>query len=60
MLRMTGREKVMPQRNEDTEIRELLNITENTFKPYSRRLFQKLNVNSRVEAVAAARKLHLV
>ncbi len=43
-----------------TEIRELLSITENTLKIHSRRLFQKLNVNSRAEAVAAARRLHLI
>jgi len=42
------------------EIREVLNISENTFKTHSRRLFQKLGVNSRSEAVAAAGKLHLV
>jgi len=42
------------------EIRELLNISENTLKTHSRRLFQKLGVGSRAEAVAAARKLHLI
>jgi len=42
------------------EIRELLNITDNTLKTHSRKLFKKLGVNSRSEAVVAARKLHLI
>jgi len=42
------------------EIREILNISENTLKTHSRKLFQKLNVNSRTEAVAVARKLRLI
>jgi len=42
------------------EIREILAISDNTLKTHSRRLFQKLGVNSRAEAVAAAQKLHLI
>jgi len=42
------------------EIRKILNITDNTLKTHSRRVFQKLNVNSRAEAVATAQKLRLI
>ncbi len=42
------------------EIRALLNISDNTLKTHSRRLFQKLGVNSRAEAAAVAQKLHLI
>jgi len=52
--------RLMSQGKSGGEIRELLNITDNTLKTHSRRLFQKLGVNSRAEAAAAARKLHLI
>lgn len=42
------------------EIREILSISENTLKTHSRKLFQKLGVNSRAEATAAAERLHLM
>lgn len=42
------------------EIRETLDISDNTLKTHSRRLFKKMGVSSRSEAVAAARKLHLI
>ncbi len=42
------------------EIRELLGISENTLKTHTRKLFRKLGVNSRAEAVTAAYKLHLI
>ena len=42
------------------EIREILNISENTLKTHIRRLFGKLNVSSRTEAKAAAERLHLI
>lgn len=41
------------------EIREILNISENTLKTHIRRLFGKLNVSNRTEAKAAAERLHL-
>lgn len=52
--------RLMGQGRASGEIRELLNISENTLKTHSRRLFQKLGVSSRAEAVAAAQKLHLI
>jgi len=52
--------RLMSQSKSGAEIRELLNITDNTLKTHSRRLFQKLGVNSRAEAVAIARKMHLI
>jgi len=51
--------RLMGQGKASGEIRELLDISDNTLKTHSRRLFKKLCVNSRTEAVAAARKLHL-
>lgn len=42
------------------EIRDILNISENTLKTHIRRLFGKLNVSSRTEAKAAAERLHLI
>jgi len=33
------------------EIREVLGVTENTLKTHTRKLFQKLDVNSRAEAL---------
>jgi len=54
ILRLMGRGKG------GGEMGELLGITENTLKTHSRKLFKKLGVNSRAEAVAAARKLHLI
>ncbi len=60
---LTGRElevlRLMCLGKGSGEIRELLDISDNTLKTHSRRLFQKLGVNSRAEAVAAAQKLHL-
>ncbi len=41
------------------DIREILCISDNTLKTHSRKLFKKLGVSSRTEAVAAAEKLHL-
>ena len=41
------------------DIREILCISDNTLKTHSRKLFKKLGVSSRPEAVAAAEKLHL-
>lgn len=42
------------------EIREILNISENTLKTHIRKLFGKLDVSSRTEAKAAAERLHLL
>lgn len=42
------------------EIREILNVTDNTLKTHTRKLFKKLGVNSRAEAVAVGQKLHLI
>lgn len=42
------------------EIRDILNISENTLKTHIRRLFGKLNVSNRTEAKAAAERLHLI
>ena len=42
------------------EIREILNISENTLKTHIRKLFGKLGVSSRTEAKAAAERLHLL
>lgn len=42
------------------DIREILCISDNTLKTHSRKLFKKLGVSSRSEAVAAAEKLHLI
>ena len=52
--------RLMCQGKNSGELREILNITDNTLKTHSRKLFQKLGVNSRAEAVAAAQKLHLI
>jgi len=52
--------RLMCQGKSSGEIRALLDITDNTLKTHSRKLFQKLSVNSRAEAVAAARKLRLI
>lgn len=52
--------RLMSRGKSGVEIRKLLNITDNTLKTHNRKLFKKLGVNSRSEAVAAARKLHLI
>jgi len=54
ILRLMGRGK------SGGEMGELLGISENTLKTHTRKLFKKLDVNSRAEAVAAARRLHLI
>ncbi len=41
------------------EIAEMLEISENTVKAYIKDLFQRLNVNSRVDCLAAAQRLSL-
>lgn len=62
--RLTRRElevlRLMCRGKSGGEIREILNISDNTLKTHSRRLFQKLGVSSRSEAAAAARKLRLI
>lgn len=52
--------RLMCRGKSSADIREILNISENTLKTHSRKLFQKLGVNSRAEARAAAERLHLV
>ncbi len=42
------------------EIREVLGFSDNTLKTHTKKLFKKLGVNSRAEAVTAAQKLHLI
>ncbi len=51
--------RLMCRGKSSTEIREILGITENTLKTHSRKVFHKLGVSSRAEAVATARTLHL-
>jgi len=52
--------RLMCRGKSGADIREILGISDNTLKTHSRRLFQKLGVSSRAEAVAAAYKLHLI
>ena len=42
------------------EIRTILDVSENTLKTHVRKLYQKLGVNSRANAQAAAKRLGLV
>lgn len=52
--------RLMCRGKSGAEIRELLNISDNTLKTHSRRLFKKLGVGSRAEAVAEAQRLQLI
>lgn len=42
------------------EIREILNISENTLKTHIRKLFSKLGVSNRTEVRAVVDRLHLL
>ena len=52
--------RLMCRGKSGAEIREILDISNNTLKTHSRKLFKKLNVSSRAEACAVAERLHLV
>jgi len=52
--------RMISHNKSSAEIREVLGFTDNTLKTHTRKLFRKLGVNSRAEAVAAAKKLHLI
>lgn len=54
VLRLIGRHKT------NEEIREILGISENTLKTHIRKLFKKLGVTGRTEAIAAAERLRLL
>ena len=53
VLRLIGRNK------SNEEIRGILGISENTLKTHIRKLFKKLGAANRIEAKAAAERLHL-
>jgi len=52
--------RLMGQGKNSRQMGEALGLTENTMKTHYRKLFKKLGVNSRSEAVDAAQKLHLI
>jgi len=52
--------RLVTQGKTGPEIRGLLGFTENTLKTHFKKMYSKLGVNSRAEAIAAAQKLHLV
>jgi len=52
--------RLMGQGKNGKEMAEALGLSENTMKTHYRKLFKRLGVNSRAEAVAAAQKLHLI
>jgi len=52
--------RLMGQGKKGEEMEEILGLTRNTMKTHYRKLFKRLGVSSRSEAVAAAQKLHLI
>jgi len=52
--------RLMSQGKNGGEMQKILGLSNNTLKTHCRKMFKKLGVKSRAEAVAAAQKLHLL